>query len=110
MVVIVEPQEGGWTKINDKIRRKIFYAGNLMFILYEMDPGAEFPLHSHPEEQAGFIIQGEVEVHFNGQSRTLKAGSWYYFAPNELHGGRVVGSQKALVIDVFTPPKKELVK
>ncbi|MHC1637130.1 MAG: cupin domain-containing protein [Candidatus Nezhaarchaeales archaeon] len=110
MVVMIEHSEKEWEKMNDKVRRKVFYAGNLMFVIYDMDPGAEVPLHSHPEEQAGFIVQGEVEVYTDKDRKVLKAGSWYYFASNEPHGGKIVGPQRALVVDVFTPPRKDFMK
>lgn len=110
MVVIIEPGDAEWVVVNEKVRRKVFSSGNLMFVIYDLDPGAEVPLHQHPEEQAGFIVKGEVEIYTDTRRRVLKEGSWYHFEPNEPHGGRVVGSQKALVVDVFTPPKKEFLE
>ena len=41
-------------------RTRIPYGKNLMLSYLEMDEGAEVPMHSHPHEQGGILLQGRL--------------------------------------------------
>ena len=38
------------------------YGKNVMLSYLEMDEGAQVPLHSHPHEQAGMLLEGKLAL------------------------------------------------
>jgi quercetin dioxygenase-like cupin family protein len=62
-----------------------------------LEPGSVSPVHSHPNEW--IRIQDGVEHH-------VKAGDVWQTPPNVPHGGRT-GATRAVVLDIFAPPREE---
>ncbi len=65
--------------------------------------GDNVPIHSHPNEQSGFVISGEYEIKFGKFNEILKAGDSYTIPENVDHTWKVIIGGE--VIDVFTPPR-----
>lgn len=86
------------------VRTRVLARGSLMFSLVELDEDSVSPLHSHPEEQMGMILEGAFERHQGGELQVLRAGDGFYVPPNVEHGGRAVGGP-CRILDVFTPPR-----
>jgi quercetin dioxygenase-like cupin family protein len=87
------------------VRTRPLARGSLMFSLVELDDGSVSPLHSHPEEQMGLILEGSFERQQGGEVRVLNEGDGFYVPPNVEHGGRALGGT-CRILDVFTPPRK----
>jgi XRE family transcriptional regulator, regulator of sulfur utilization len=62
-----------------------------------LNPGkSPHPPHSHPNEEMVIVRQGTVEVLVNGEWKRVGPGSVSFFASNQLHGLRNVGSEPAI--------------
>jgi quercetin dioxygenase-like cupin family protein len=62
-----------------------------------LDPGkSPHPPHRHPNEEMIIVKQGTVEVLVNGEWKRIGPGSVSFFASNQLHGLRNVGSEQAI--------------
>jgi quercetin dioxygenase-like cupin family protein len=78
----------------------------VMMSLVEVAPGAVMPLHSHPHEQTGIMMQGEFEMTIGGESRVLRPGDAYVIPGGVEHG--VKGSEGwSLALDIFSPPRED---
>ena len=61
-------------------------------VVIEMAPGGETGWHLHPVPSVGYVLEGELEVHFkNGDIKHLAAGESAAEAVNVYHNGRNVG-------------------
>ena len=67
--------------------------------------GDKVPGHSHPNEQAGYIISGEIRLIFSEYDEILSSGDSYIIPENTVHSVEVLRSGE--VIDVFTPPRED---
>jgi quercetin dioxygenase-like cupin family protein len=85
---------------------RIPYRQNLMLSYLEIDEGAEVPLHSHPHEQGGMLVQGRMELTIGDETRICEAGSLFLIPPNVPHRARAVDGP-ALVLDVFSPVRED---
>jgi len=62
-----------------------------------LNPGkAPHPPHRHPNEEMLIIRQGTVEALVNGAWKRVGPGSVIFFASNQLHGLRNVGTDPAV--------------
>ncbi|MFC2008594.1 cupin domain-containing protein [Chloroflexota bacterium] len=59
---------------------------------FEMEPGAQSPLHDHDNEQINYVLEGEIEFTSGEQTEILRVGKVVVFAPYESHLVRNVGT------------------
>lgn len=83
-------------------RRLLSYGGSLMTVEFRFAAGVTAPMHSHPHEQIGYVVSGELDLLRDGQApQRLRAGWSYYVPPHVLHG--IVTYAPTIVLDCFTP-------
>ncbi len=85
------------------------YGKNLMLSYLEMDDGAEIPMHDHPHEQAGILLQGKLELTIGDETRTVEPGALFIIPPNVSHRAVAVDGP-AVVLDVFSPIREDYAK
>ena len=78
-----------------------------MLMSIELEPKSEIPLHSHVHEQAGLCLKGEIEFQGEGKTVIVKANDAYVFHSNEKHGAKVVGNEKVVLLEAFSPPRED---
>jgi quercetin dioxygenase-like cupin family protein len=88
------------------VRIRTPHGERLMLSLLEIDAGAVIPPHAHPHEQAGLVLDGQLELIIDGASRTLSPGEAYIVPGNVTHSARAVGGS-CRVIDVFSPIRED---
>ncbi len=62
-------------------------------------------LHSHPNEQCGYVISGKHRIRYQEINEILTAGDSYSIPENIPHSWEVIEAGEA--IDVFTPPRTD---
>lgn len=101
---VIQESSGG-------IRRRVMVNGEkIMIVLVELDEGAIVPMHSHYNEQAGYILKGRIEFRTPSGTHTLGEGTAYLLRSNEPHEVRNPGPGTAIMIEIFSPPREDLLK
>jgi quercetin dioxygenase-like cupin family protein len=78
--------------------------GAYALIHAEVPPGGGPPPHIHRrEDEAFFILEGEVGVHVDGRDITATVGTWVSLARGSLHTFRNAGTTTAKMLIVVTP-------
>lgn len=85
---------------------RTFWANNILVSLLDFSPNSVVPMHSHPEEQVGIVLEGELYMTIGGETRLMKAGELYVIPGDVEHGGKTTDNL-AKVCDVFSPIRKE---
>ncbi len=76
-----------------------------MIALMHYKPENRVPFHSHPNEQAGYIISGRTRVRTRDGEVELAAGDSYVVPANVEHSIEIMEPTEEL--QVFTPPRGE---
>jgi len=97
-VEVVEMLPGVW-------RRTLNYGEQVMIVHFTLEEGAVVPAHRHPQEQVGYVVEGELLMMIGGETHTFKAGQSYLVLSDVEHGATVV--KRAIVIDAFSPPRED---
>ncbi|MED5447623.1 MAG: cupin domain-containing protein, partial [Planctomycetota bacterium] len=79
-------------------RMRTPFGENLMLSYLEMDEGAVVPLHDHPHEQGGILLEGQVELTIGDEVRVCEVGEMFLIPPNTPHKAVAVGGP-ARVLD-----------
>jgi quercetin dioxygenase-like cupin family protein len=74
--------------------------------IVELDANAVVPEHRHDHEQLGMVLQGSLEFRVGEEKRQLGPGGTWRIPSNVPHEV-TVGSEGAVVIDVFAPPRRD---
>ena len=67
--------------------------------------GDKVPLHSHPNEQSGYIISGKYRIRYQNNDAILIPGDSYSIPENIEHSMEVIEAGE--VIDTFSPPRED---
>jgi quercetin dioxygenase-like cupin family protein len=89
------------------VKREILTAeGSLMMVRVELAEGFAGEIDQHPEEQLSYIEKGKVEFEVGGVKRILERGAHQFIPSNVEHRVHVI--EECVIIDIFTPIRKDL--
>ncbi len=82
------------------------YGEHIMLSYLEMDAGAVVPLHHHPHEQAGRLLEGKLRLTIGDETRVVEAGAMFIIPPNTPHRAEAIDGP-AVVLDIFSPVRED---
>jgi quercetin dioxygenase-like cupin family protein len=94
-------------KLAEGVSGQALFGEEAMLNLVELRPHALLPAHSHPHEQLGVILRGELGLLVSGEMHALGEMDAYALPGGIEHEARA-GAQGALVLDVFQPVRDDL--
>ena len=89
-------------------RQTVSYGANIHIVRVSGEAGGHVPTHSHPHEQIGTVLSGELELTIGDQPpRLLYPGEGYAIPSGVPHSARwpVAGA----VFDIFSPVRTEYI-
>jgi len=87
------------------VRRTLASGDRMTLCEVTLEKGAVVPRHSHEHEQVGYLARGRLRFQIDGEEREVNAGDGYLLPSNVPH--EVTALEDSLVIDIFSPPRKE---
>lgn len=105
-VYYYDPAEREGKELVPGIMARTFWGQHMLAAVVDLQPHTELPSHSHPHEQLGIVIQGEIEFEIDGQVRRLGPGGVYVIPGGVIHRARTF-DQAVQVLDVFSPVRQE---
>ena len=79
---------------------------NFTLSFLRLSPGLDAKLHSHPEEQAVVVLEGELDMALGGKLYRVHAGE-VAVIPGGVPHSAVTLDQPCRVIDIFSPARKD---
>jgi quercetin dioxygenase-like cupin family protein len=92
--------------LRDGVSARFVSGGRMMLSFVHLAPGAEMPLHDHPHEQLGYMLEGSMLLTIGEEERLLRPGDAYAI-PGGVEHRAVGGPEGGLALDVFAPPREE---
>lgn len=87
-------------------RRVLSYGGGLMLVQFTFRAGVASLEHSHPHEQIGYVVSGEIDVIVEGaEPQRLTSGGSYYVPSNVRHYIKTFAP--SVLVDAFTPVRSD---
>ncbi len=82
------------------------WGDKIMMSMVEIAPNAVVPMHTHPHEQAGLVLQGEFDFTIGGETKRLRQGDAYVI-PGGVEHGLVGWDGWSMALDIFSPPRED---
>jgi len=98
--------QGIYRQLADGMETRIFPGENVMISVVRLEPNASGEIHDHPQEQWGVLLEGSGVRIQNGIEHPVASGDFWQTPGGVPHGFRA-GSEGAVVLDVFSPPRDE---
>ena len=76
-----------------------------MVALMTFKEGQAVGTHSHPNEQAGYCVQGRFELTIAGESTLIEPDDSYVIPAGASHSYRIL--EEASAVEVFSPPRED---
>lgn len=77
-----------------------------MMSIVNLEPHSEVPLHDHPHEQMGIILEGEFDFIIGEEKKLCKKGDVYHIPGGVAHAGKTF-DKPTLIVDIFSPPRED---
>jgi quercetin dioxygenase-like cupin family protein len=101
-------KQGDWPAIEavpGVVRQVLACSEQLMIVRFVIQAGAEVPMHTHPHEQTGHVVSGQVRMRIGDQERELSPGDGYSIPGGIPHGA--IGVTETVVVDSFHPVRDD---
>jgi quercetin dioxygenase-like cupin family protein len=85
---------------------RTFWGERMLLSLVDLAANAIIPPHSHPHEQIGMVVHGEMELTIDGETRKVKVGD-VYVVPGGIEHGVRMGPEPCQVVETFAPVREE---
>lgn len=86
-------------------RRTMAITDEAMLCEFFLERGAQVPVHSHMNDQVGYVVYGKMEMTIGDEVCILYPGDSYAIPGGIQHSARALID--SLVIDTFSPPRND---
>ena len=100
------PDEREGKELFEGIVARTYWGEKLMVAVVDLAPNGVVPPHSHPHEQAGIVLDGELTFTIEDETKVLETGDIYLIPGNVKHSV-VAGNMPCKVLDIFSPVREE---
>lgn len=95
----------GYVNVFNGIKRKtLVYGDKTLLTEFLLEKGKILSMHSHPEEQTGYLISGHVILIIEGDKYEMKSGDSWAIPGNAEHGAGTI--ENSVAIEIFSPVSK----
>src|SRR5215475_194743 len=91
--------------LNPLLQRQFVVGQEIMLARVLLKKGCVVPLHSHPNEQLTYIVEGALKFSIDGQEIVVHAGEVLCIPSNMPHKAEAL--EDTVDLDVFSPPRAD---
>jgi quercetin dioxygenase-like cupin family protein len=100
--------ENDYKDVLEKIQKKtLAYGDRTLMAEFRLEHGADLPRHSHPHEQTGYLVSGEIELSIGDETHQVKPGDSWCIAGGVEHKATVL--EDSVAIEVFSPVREDYI-
>ncbi len=103
-----QASENEYQDVLEKIQQKtLVYGDRTLMAEFRLGQGADLPRHSHPHEQTGYLVSGELTLTIGDETRQVKPGDSWCIAGDVEHKAMAV--EDSVAIEVFSPVREDYI-
>lgn len=86
-------------------RKTLVHGDNTLLAEFKLDGGSTLPMHSHPQEQTGYLVSGHMVLSIGGIEHDINKGDAWIVPGGTEHGARVI--EDSIAVEVFSPLRED---
>jgi len=96
----------GYTELVKGVHLKTLVYGNQTLLTeVRLEKNAVIPPHSHPHEQTGYLVSGQMDFQVDEQHIIAKPGDSWNIAGNVEHAATAI--EESVVVEIFSPVRED---
>ena len=96
----------GYQAVVPGVRRKtLCFGGTTLMTEFRLEHGHTMPLHSHPQEQTGYLVRGRIVLSIGGETHDVAPGDSWCIAGGVEHGADVL--EDSVAVEVFSSMRED---
>jgi len=96
----------GYKKALPGIRMKtLCYGVRTLMTEFLLERESMLPVHSHPYEQTGYLVQGHLRLKIGAQEHDVAAGDSWCIPSGAEHGAQAL--EDSIAVEVFSPVRED---
>lgn len=103
---IVRPEQRSSHNIFPGVEVHTAAGEQIMLSYVDFEPGAVVEPHSHPHEQMGILLEGNLEFIIGDERHHLQAGDVWRIPGGVVHSA-IAGAVPVKALDVFSPIRED---
>jgi quercetin dioxygenase-like cupin family protein len=104
---VADLDAGPWHELTPGVRMSPLFGDGAMLNLLEFEAGKRVDVHSHPHEQLGLVLEGELVLEIDGVEHRLGPGCGFQIPGGVPHAAWTEEGVPCRVIDVFQPVRED---
>ena len=106
MTYTYDPDEVKRRELAPGVFLRTMWGDKIMLSVVEIEANSEVPMHQHPHEQAGMVLEGEFDFTIGGVTTRVGKGDTYII-PGGVEHGLQATDQPSTALDIFSPPRED---
>jgi len=105
MMFYKKSNEGYYSRVGGIDQKTLVYGEKTLLAEFHLKKGTLLPMHSHPNEQTGYLISGLMIFIEEGKRYETHPGDSWCIAANVEHGAEIL--EDSVAVEVFSPVRKD---
>ena len=106
---INDHSKGILRQLGEGLKTRIFPGEQAMVSIVSIESNSKGKIHSHPQEQWSYLVEGNAIRIQDGEEISVKKGD-FWCTPGGIKHGIIGGPEGAVIFDVFAPQREEYKK
>lgn len=86
-------------------QKTLVHGDRTLMVEFRLEKGALLPLHSHPHEQIGYLVKGQIRLTIGAEIHDVQAGDSWCIPGDTPHGAEII--QESVAVEVFSPVRED---
>lgn len=86
-------------------RKTLAHGESTLMSKFNMQKGSHLPLHSHPNEQTGYLISGHIQLFVGDTLMDAFPGDAWCIPSGQPHRAEII--EDSVVLEVFSPVRQD---
>lgn len=98
-------REGYISAIEGIEQKTLVYGANTLMVEFLLKKGSLLPLHSHPHEQTGYLVKGNIVLSIGADKYDVKPGDSWLIPCGTEHKADII--EDSVAVEVFSPVRED---
>ena len=104
--MVIKKREDGLVRMLEGVTRQNLAMGEKTHMVkFFFGKGSVVPVHSHSQEQTGYLIKGKIVLTIDGVEHEIDEGDSWSIGGNISHGAAM--TEDSVAVEVFSPPRDD---
>ncbi len=86
-------------------RKTLVYGEKTLMTEFVLKQGSALPRHSHPHEQTGYLVSGNMRITAGNEVVEVKPGDSWCIPSNVEHEAVIL--EDSIALEIFSPPRDD---